>query len=90
MANEAGNSPMNGSSMHETLPTRRDFLLLAGAATAGASLIRPATLFAAADAAGRTRPKSILIPANAHPAIQVGGEDSGEEAGAGGERDCDV
>src|ERR1035437_7666605 len=47
--------------------TTRDFLLLAGAATAGASLIRPAALFAAADAAA---PKSILIPANAHPAIQ--------------------
>ena len=47
--------------------TRRDFLLLAGAATAGASLIRPAALFAAADAAA---PKSILVPANAHPAIQ--------------------
>src|ERR1035441_2110050 len=47
--------------------TRRNFLLLAGMTTAGASLIRPAALFAAADAAA---PKSILVPANAHPAIQ--------------------
>ena len=36
--------------------TRRDFLLLAGIATAGASLIRPAALFAAPGAAA---PKSI-------------------------------
>ncbi len=47
--------------------TRRDFLLLAGMTTAGASLIRPAALFAATDAAA---PMKILVPANAHPAIQ--------------------
>jgi hypothetical protein len=65
-----GHSPEQQPSANATsanATTRRDFLLLAGAATAGASLIRPAALFAAADAA---KPKSILIPANAHPAIQ--------------------
>ena len=44
----------NATSSNAT--TRRDFLLLAGIATAGASLIRPAALFAAPGAAA---PKSI-------------------------------
>jgi len=48
-------------------PTRRDFLLLAGMTTAGASLIKPSALFAAP---GTVKPTAILVPANGHPAFQ--------------------
>ena len=52
-------------------PTRRDFLLLAGMTTAGASLIKPSTLFAAQmKAGGAVKPTQILVPANGHPAFQ--------------------
>ena len=61
-------------------PRAAIFCCWPGIATAGASLIRPGELFAAADAA---KPERILVPANAHPAIQCGGENPGEEAGAG-------
>src|SRR5580704_10473316 len=57
LANQATDSPTS----------RRDFLLLAGMTTATASLIKPSTLFAVPGAAA---PKSILIPAGAHPAMQ--------------------
>jgi hypothetical protein len=46
--------------------TRREFLVLAGLTTAGATLAQPGALFAAAMAEG---PASIWIPADAHPAI---------------------
>ena len=51
----------------EQYTTRRDFLLLAGMTGVGASLIRPLNLFADAPASS---PKSILVPANGHAAIQ--------------------
>jgi hypothetical protein len=52
-------------------PTRRDFLLLAGMTTAGASLIKPSALFAAQmKAGGAVKPTQILVPANGHPAFQ--------------------
>lgn len=57
----------------ELLSTRRDFLRLAGMAGAGASLIRPAELFAAPEAAA-AKPQRILIPADAHPAIRSAAE----------------
>ena len=47
--------------------TRRDFLLLAGITTAGASLIKPSALFAAVGAA---KPTSILVPTAGHAAMQ--------------------
>jgi hypothetical protein len=47
-------------------PTRRDFLLLAGMTTAGASLARPGSLFADT---GHTAPQSIRVPIDAHPAV---------------------
>ena len=54
-------------SEYQKSTSRRDFLALAGMAGASASLIQPSTL--PAQIAGAV-PKSIRIPANAHPAIQ--------------------
>jgi hypothetical protein len=47
--------------------TRRDFLMLAGMTTAGASFARPGSLFADT---GHAAPQSIRVPADAHPAIR--------------------
>jgi len=48
------------------IPTRRDFLLMAGMGTAGASLIHPARLLAAV---GEALPRKILVPATGHVAF---------------------
>jgi hypothetical protein len=53
----------------DSASTRRDFLLLAGMTTAGASLIRPSALFGA-QGAGSLPPSSILVPAGGHAAFQ--------------------
>ena len=60
---------VNSSSRNpaDLYPTRRDFLLLAGMTGVGASLIRPLNLFADAPASS---PKSVLVPANGHAAMQ--------------------
>ena len=65
MANQATDSSPKQTVDSST--TRRDFLLLAGMTGVGASLIRPLNLFADAPASS---PKSILVPANGHEAIQ--------------------
>ena len=55
----------------ESFTTRRDFLLLAGMTTVGATLIRPSALFAElSEASGQGRMQKILVPANAHAAIR--------------------
>ncbi len=64
---DASNLNQNEEALANTVvPTRRDFLLLAGMGTAGATLIRPAKLFAAVGAA---KPEKILIPAAGHAAF---------------------
>ncbi len=50
----------------EPATTRREFLLMAGAAGAAASLVTPSKMFAAV---GVVKPEKILIPAGAHPAV---------------------
>jgi len=57
--------------MSELATTRRDFLMMAGMTTAGASLIEPMAMFAAqTKTGGAAKPASILVAADAHPAIQ--------------------
>ncbi len=60
----------SSSASIESSPTRRDFLLLAGMATAASSLIHPSALFAEMAAAGQKSQRRILIPANGHAAIR--------------------
>ena len=73
MSNQSADSSsklaVNSSSKNpaDLSTTRRDFLLLAGMTGVGASLIRPLNLFADAPASS---PKSILVPANGHAAMQ--------------------
>ena len=58
-------------SEYQKSTSRRDFLALAGMAGASASLIQPSTLLA--QIAGQV-PKSIRIPAEAHPAVKSAAE----------------
>lgn len=65
MANYTADSLTSGLST-----TRRDFLVMAGMTTAGASLVKPSALFAAQAAKmGAAAPNRIMVPEGSHPAM---------------------
>jgi len=65
---DATNTTQSGDAFAElATTTRRSFLKMTGMGAAGATLIRPSMLFAAADS---VKPEKILVPAAGHVAMQ--------------------
>jgi hypothetical protein len=64
-------SSTNAPSDFDRSTSRRGFLRLAGMGAAGASLVKPSALFAAAvKAGGAVKPEKILVPEAGHAAMQ--------------------